>query len=85
VTEIQQIKNKLEEFRGLCGDHGCIFGGPSGMGTNATCRCELRNPKVRQGILLMRRLIHLYETEMPRTDREIFFDNFEDDTFTSLR
>lgn len=22
-----------------CGDHGCVFGHPGGMGTNAGCRC----------------------------------------------
>ncbi len=70
MTEIQQIKAKLEELRGLCGDHSCMFGSPRGMATNALCRCELRNPRVRYGVQLLKRLIKLYEEEKCSTTKK---------------
>lgn len=78
MTEFEQIKQRLDDLTGLCGDHSCVFGPPKGLGTNGGCRCEVRNPKVQQAIQLMRRLIKLYQTQAPRTDREIFLDHLEE-------
>ncbi len=78
MTEFEQIRQRLDELTGLCGDHSCVFGPPKGMGTNGGCRCEIRSPKVQQAIQLMRRLIKLYQSPVPRTELDIFEEHLKE-------
>ena len=64
---IEVGKLKKISFKFGCGDSGCIFGNRSGQTTNAGCRClvNVKNlPKVRQGILALRKLVEDLDSEI---------------------
>ena len=67
----QAAKIALKEFDdamtmiGGCGNHGCMIKAPTGMGTNAGCRCWMDKMVAQRAIIAMRRLRKALDTIEP--------------------